>query len=98
MQLAVCGSGGDPNCYGTNTTIGGRKTARRKTARRKTARRSRRGGARRSRRRGVRGGRQNNMGFSQMPVHQMPWVRQYRGGGNASEFLPAVCGEGGLDC
>ena len=45
MQLAVCGSGGDPNCYGTNTTIGGRKTARRKTARRKTARRkTRRGG------------------------------------------------------
>ena len=99
MQLAVCGSGGDPNCYGTNTTIGGRKTARRKTARR--SRRSRRGGARRSRRRGVRGGRQSgnsDMALSQMPVHQIPQVRRYRGGGNASEFLPAVCREGGLDC
>jgi hypothetical protein len=38
------------------------------------------------------------MALSQIPVHQMPWVRQYRGGGNASEFLPAVCGEGVLDC
>ena len=44
-QLAVCGSGGNPD-WGFG---GGRKTARR-------SRRSRRGGARRSRRRGVRGG------------------------------------------
>ena len=53
MRLAVCGTGGDLNCWGARPIVaGGRKTARRKTARRKT----RRGGARRSRRRGVRGG------------------------------------------
>ena len=90
MELAVCGLGGNPNCYGDNTLGGGRKTARRS----RRSRRSRRGGARRSRRRGVRGGRQSNMAYRQMPQP----VNMLRGGGNASEFLPAVCGEGGWDC
>ena len=50
IRPAVCGSGGNPNCWGgPDFVAGGRKTARR-------SRRSRRGGARRSRRRGVRGG------------------------------------------
>ena len=92
MQLAVCGPGGNLNCFGgTNTVAGGRKTARRS----RRSRRSRRGGARRSRRRSGRGGsRQSNMAYRQMPQP----VNMLMGGGNASEFLPAVCGEGGLDC
>ena len=84
MRPAVCGRGGNLNCWGEAPSLaGGRKTARRKTARRKT----RRGGARRSRRRGVRGGRQNNMAYRPMPqTVNMPGLR----GGGA--FLPAVWG------
>ena len=97
MRPAVCGHGGNPDCWGGPVTAGGRKTARRKTARRKTARRkTRRGGARRSRRRGVRGGRQSN----NMPPHIMGTFTQrmsmLRGGGMI-EFHPAVCGSPGLN-
>ena len=66
MRPAVCGRGGNLNCWGADPIVaGGRKTARRKT---------RCGGARRSRRRGVRGGRQSN----NMPPH----IMGIRGGGN----------------